>query len=128
MPESRDKVTRFASDLVDSAAAEGARSSRSARQQLDHWVRLGRAVSNTSSAARHRVEAALTGQLPTADLTGEEGVTFNAEVTAAIEEDLAASHYGQVLAAEGVTTVALDENGRLVEYAPDGSTTPLSAA
>jgi len=63
-----------------------------------------------------------------ADLTGEEGVAFNAEVTAAIEEDLAATHYGQVLAAEGVTTVALDENGRLVEYAPDGSTTPLSAA
>jgi hypothetical protein len=40
MPEARDKATRFASDLVESAAAEGARQSRSARQQLDYWVQL----------------------------------------------------------------------------------------
>ena len=30
-----DRVTRIAADLVDSAAAEGARQSRSAKQQLD---------------------------------------------------------------------------------------------
>ena len=36
-----DRVTRFAADLVDSAAAEGARQSRSAKQQLDHWARVG---------------------------------------------------------------------------------------
>lgn len=128
MPEARDKVTRFASELVDSAAAEGARQSRSARQQLDHWVRVGRAVSSFSTAARQRVESALMGHLPMAELTVEEGVAFNAEVTAAIEEDLSSTHYGQTLAGEGVTTVALDENGRLVEYRPDGSFATLPAA
>ena len=40
-----DRVTRVAADLMDSAAAEGARQSRSAKQQLDHWARGGREVS-----------------------------------------------------------------------------------
>lgn len=128
MLEVRDKVTRFAADLVDAAAAEGARQSRSARQQLDHWVRVGRAVSSFSTAQRHRVEAALSGQLPMGELTSEEGVVFNAEIAAAIEENLATTHYGQELAAEGVTTVALDDSGTLIEYRPDGSTAPLSGS
>ena len=37
-----DRVTRFAADLVDAAAVEGARHSRSTKQQLDHWARVGR--------------------------------------------------------------------------------------
>ena len=126
MAEVRDKVTRFAADLVDAAAAEGARQSRSARQQLDHWVRVGRAVSNSASTQRRRVEAALAGQLPMRELTSEEGAVFNAEVEVAIEENLAVTHYGRELAAEGLTTVALDEGGNLVEYRPDGSTVRLN--
>jgi len=124
----KDKVTRFSADLVESAAAEGARQSRSARQQLDHWVRVGRAVSSISTAQRARVESALAGQLPLSDLTSEEGVVVNAEISAAIEENLAATHFGDELAAEGITTVALDESGNLVEYRPDGTTAILSEA
>ena len=121
----QDKVTRFAADLVDSAAAEGARESRSAKQQLDHWVRLGRAVSLAQSVGRRRIEAALAGSLSLRELTAEEGVVFNAEISAAIEENLIGSHYGQILATEGVTTVALDEQGQLREYRPDGTDAPL---
>ena len=54
-----DKPTRVAVDLFDSAAAEGRRESRSAKQQLDHWARVGRSVSMHQTAARRRVEAAL---------------------------------------------------------------------
>ena len=77
--EAADRVTRLAADLVDSAEAEGVRQSRSAKQQLDHWVRVGRAVSSQQTASRRRVEAAMAGQLPLRDLTVEEGVVFNAE-------------------------------------------------
>ena len=122
-----DRVTRFAADLVDSAAAEGARQSRSAKQQLDHWARVGRAVSATHTASRRRVEAALAGQLPTSELTVEEGVVFNAEISAAIEESLARTHYGDALAAQGITTVALNEAGDIVEHRPDGSAVVLAA-
>ncbi len=117
-----DRVTRVAADLVDSAAAEGARQSRSAKQQLDHWARVGRAVSSHQTASRRRVEAALAGNLDTNQLSEDEGLVFNAEISAAIEESLAAAHYGDALAARGITTVALNEDGEIVEYRPDGTT------
>ena len=120
-----DRVTRFAADLVDAAAVEGARHSRSTKQQLDHWARVGRTVSTHHSTARRRVEAALQGTLALTDLTPEERLVTNAETDAAVAERLRTVHYGDVLAGEGVVTVALDDDGRLVRYAPDGTTTPL---
>jgi hypothetical protein len=127
MAEAADRVTRFAADLVDSAAAEGARQSRSAKQQLDHWARVGRAVSSRHSAARRRVEAALAGELELTRLSAEEGVVFNAEISAAIQESLADTDYGRVLAQRGITTVALNEDGEIVERRPDGSSVVLTA-
>lgn len=121
-----DRVTRFSADLVDSAEAEGVRQSRSAKQQLDHWVRVGRAVSSQQTASRRRVEAAMAGQLPLKELTVEEGVVFNAEISAGIEESLARTDYGRVLAAHGVTTVALNEDGDIVEHRPDGTSVVLT--
>lgn len=126
MVEAQDKVTRFSADLVEAAAVEGERQSRSARQQLDHWVRVGRAVSSVSSAQRTRVEAALAGQLSLRDLSDSERVVVNGEIAAAIEQNLAVVHVGNELAAEGITTVALDEDGRLVEHHPDGSTSMVT--
>jgi hypothetical protein len=127
MGQAVDRVTRFAADLIDSAAAEGARQSRSTKQQLDHWARVGRAVSTQQSASRRRVEAALAGDLEIGELTVEEGVVFNAEISAAIEENLARANYGDVLMARGVTTVALNEAGEIVEHRPDGSSAVVEA-
>jgi len=126
MAEALDRVTRVAADLVDSAAAEGTRQSRSAKQQLDHWARVGRAVSTQQTAARRRVEAALAGRIQLTELTVEEGVVFNAEISAAIEENLSRTHYGDTLAARGVTTVALNEAGDIVEQRPDGTSVTLT--
>src|SRR5258708_35227224 len=103
MTNTADRVTRVAADLMHSAAAEGARQSRSAKQQLDHWARVGRAVSRQHTAARRRVESALAGDLDANDLSVEEGVVFNAEISAAIEESLARTKYADVLAARGIT-------------------------
>lgn len=117
-----DKPTRVASDLIEAAAVEGARQSRSAKQQLDHWARVGLAVSMPHTAARRRVEAALSGALDLADLTGEERAVFNAELDASISEAARRISFGEVLASRGVTTVALDDDGVLTRYHPDGST------
>lgn len=122
----REHVMRFAADLFNAAAVEGARQSRSAKQQLDHWARVGRAVSSQHSASRRRVEAALRGEVPMRDLSVEEGVVFNAEIAAAIEQNLARSDYGEMLAAEGITSVALNDDGDLVEYRPDGTAVLLT--
>lgn len=116
-----DKVTRFSSDLVDAAAAEGARENRSARQQLEHWARVGREVSDQRQVARRRVEAALAGRVPLRELSDEEGVVFNAEVAAALEESLSTGHHVADRAAQGRTTISLDEQGRVVKHLPDGT-------
>jgi hypothetical protein len=125
MSATADRPTRIASDLLDSATVEGARQSRSAKQQLDHWARVGRAVCAQHGAARMRVEAAFAGTLPLSELSGEEAVVFNAEVQARVEENLRSMDLGAVLNARGITTVSLNENGELVEYRPDGTSRPI---
>ena len=126
MASTADRVTRVAADLLDSAAVEGARQSRSAKQQLDHWARVGRAVSSQQTAARRRVESALAGDLELRELSVEEGVVFNAEIAAAIQEKLAESKYGKLLAERGINTVALNEEGEIVEHRPDGTSVVLT--
>lgn len=126
MTTAPDRPTRIAADLLDSAAVEGRRQSRSAKQQLDHWARVGRAVSMPQTAARRRVEAALAGQLPERDLTPEERAVFSAELDVSISETARRVSFGEVLAARGVTTVALDDDGVLTRYHPDGTTSAVS--
>ena len=99
-------------DLLESAAVEGARQSRSAKQQLDHWARVGRAVSAAQSAARRRVEAALAGALSPAELSVEEGVAFNAEVAARLQQKLRTTDLGAVLRASTGTAVTGSANSR----------------
>ena len=122
-----DRPTRFASDLLESAAVEGKRESRSAKQQLDYWARVGRSVSMHQTAARRRVVAALAGELPFADLTEAERLVVNADLDASIQMQAQSVSFGERLAAGGVTTVALDDEGALVEYRPDGSCVVLDA-
>lgn len=121
MTEIVDKVTRFSSDLVDAAASEGEREHRSARQQLEHWARVGREVSDQRTVARRRVEAALAGRVPLRELSAEEGVVFNAEIAAALEESLATGNHLDDRAAQGRSTVVLDDQGRVVKHLPDGT-------
>ncbi|WP_420752909.1 TA system antitoxin ParD family protein [Rhodococcus sp. O3] len=122
-----DKVTRFDAELVDSAIAEGGRQNRTGRQQLEYWARIGRAMTAHETAALRRVQEALAGNRPTTDLTVAEGRLFNAEIDARIADGLAHADYAGTLAARGVTTVVLDDEGRLVEQRPDGTTRVLDA-
>lgn len=75
--------------------------------------------------SRRRVEAVLAGDLATSELTAEEGVVFSAGIAATLEESLARSNFGRILAERGVTTVALNEAGQIVEHRPDGTTAVL---
>ncbi|MDQ1633784.1 MAG: hypothetical protein QOJ32_593 [Frankiaceae bacterium] len=125
MTTAPDRPTRVAADLFESASVEGARSSRSAKQQIDHWARVGRAVSMTQTAARRRVEAALAGKLDERELSSEERIVLDAELDAAISEKGRTTDFGARLAKRGITTVALDDAGVLTRYHPDGETSPL---
>jgi hypothetical protein len=125
MTTAPDRPTRIAADLFEAASVEGARQSRSAKQQIDHWARVGRAVSMTQTAARRRVEAALAGELPERELTSEERAVFSAELDTAISEAARTTSFGKRIAARGITTVALDDDGVLTRHHPDGTTSRL---
>jgi hypothetical protein len=126
MTSAPDRPTRFAADLLDAATVEGARQSRSAKQQLDHWARVGRAVTAQTSAAGRRIEAVFAGLVPMDSLSPAESTVLNAEITARVDERIAAVNSSELLRAQGVTTVVLDEDGNLVEQHPDGTTVTLS--
>ncbi len=55
------------------------------------------------------------------NLTADERVVLNAEVHATISETVRTVRFGEVLAALGVTTVTLDDEGRLTRFHRDGS-------
>ena len=51
--------------------------------------------------------------------------TWSKLLDASISEAAHTIRLGEVLAARGETTVALNEHGRLTRYQPDGTTSPL---
>ena len=108
--------TRIASDLYAAAQQVAVRESRSAAEQVNHWARVGQSVAMHRSASRRRIDAVLAGTLPMSVLRPDEREVVNAELDAAITERTQSTPLGP---ATGVTTVALDDDGRLVEYRPD---------
>ncbi len=117
--------TRIAPDMYAAAQQAASRESRSTTQQIDHWLRVGHGYSMLQAASRRRVEAVLAGTLPMNALRPDEQQLVNAELDAAITIKAQSTPLGLAACADGVTTVALDDQGRLVEYRPDGSSTVL---
>jgi hypothetical protein len=122
-----DRMTRFDAELFEAAVDEGRREHRSARQQLEHWTRLGRELSAHETAARRRIAAAVRGEFPLSALTTEERFVANTELDVAIRERAATTSFGRALLKAGLTAVAVDENGVLAEFHPDGVSRPLYA-
>lgn len=120
-----DHMTRFDAELFEAAADEGRREHRSARQQLEHWTRLGRELSAHETAARRRITAAARGEMPLSALSSEERFIANVELDVAIRERAATASFGRTLLKAGMTAVALDEQGVLTEFHPDGASRPL---
>jgi len=118
-------MTRFDFELFEAAAEEGRREHRSARQQLEHWTRLGREISAHETAARRRIAAAIRGEMPLSELETEERFVANVEMDVAIRERAATTSFGRTLLKNGMTAVALDDNGVLTQFHPDGASHPL---
>ena len=57
-------------------------------------------------------------------MSSDERAVLNAKIDA---EAVRTVGFGEVLAARGVTTVALDDQGRLTRYHPDGTTSAAPA-
>lgn len=72
-----------------------------------------------------RLDATLNGDLLPGELTTHEMAALHRDIDQRITARNRSTHFGQQLAAEGTTTVALDEDGRLTRHLPDGTVQPL---
>lgn len=117
--------TRIAPDVYAAAQQVAARESRSAAEQVNHWARVGQSVALHQAASRCRIEAVLNGALPMSVLRADEREIVNAELDAAITAEAHSTPLGAAVSADGVTTVALDDQSRLVEYRSNGTSTVL---
>jgi hypothetical protein len=119
------RTTRLPVDLLDAAEAEGRAEHRSAAKQIEHWARFGMFFDRQTSASRRRIERAVAGEVALADLSDDEQVAANALIDAAISTAASETSFADRLAARGVTTIVMDDDGRMVRREPDGSTTVL---
>lgn len=127
MTTTPDKPTRVAADLFESAAIEGKKASRSGKQQLDYWIRVGRSMDMRATASHSRIEAAMAGEFEVTELTDAERAVFNAEIDADIQQRARSISYGAQLAAAGITTVSLDDDENLITTLPDGTTSIMES-
>ena len=125
MANTADRVTRVAADLTTArpprARDRAARPSSSSTTGRGWDARYRVSRRQPGGGSRPRWPA-----IWNARTERRRGAVFNAEIAAAIQEKLAGSNYGTTLARRGITTVALDENGDIVEHRPDGSSVVLT--
>lgn len=80
----------------------------------------------TSAAdSRHRIKQCLAGDLPWSVLLPAERDVANAQIDSTVDAAARRISLGAESASAGIVTVALDDQGRMVEYRPDGSSTVL---
>lgn len=114
---------RIEADLYEAAKVAASQESRSTAQQVDFWARIGRRVTAPGTAARRRIEAAIAGELSLRELTEPERIVANAEIDESIIRAATSTNVKDQLLAEGKIAVCMDDDGNIVEYRPDGTST-----
>ena len=109
MPQS----VRLSDDVIDMARATSDINSRSVAGQVEHWVKIGRAVERTRGFDYSRIEAALRAQRSRDTLTGEEQAVYDEEFFDLLDEPTEAElAFFEKMRAEG-RGVGVTEDGEL---------------
>lgn len=117
MATSPTTPTRFDAALFASAQAAGARSHRSAAQQLAHWARLGRELEATAGLSQRDIDRVLAGQISYDDVADREQAAVRTAWREAIDADLASLNLRERFEAEGRTRWSeADEHGNVVVH------------
>jgi hypothetical protein len=95
--------TRFDAALFESAQAAGARSHRSAAQQLAHWARIGRELEAATGVSQRDIERVLAGQMSYDELGDRDQAVVRTAWREGIDDDLAAVDLRAQFEAEGRT-------------------------
>jgi len=117
--------TRVTADVAATAASVAPGENRTVTEQINYWARLGMQIERSASAAGRRVLAVVTGEAQFASLAAEDRAVAHATVDARIAERVTRERFGAAARKAGQVTVSIDDDGTLVEIAPDGSRRPL---
>lgn len=103
MAKTSTTPTRFDAALFESAQAAGARTRRSAAQQLAHWARLGRELEAAAGLSQRDIDRVLAGQLSYDDLGDREQAAVRTAWRERVDADLASLDLRARFAAQGRT-------------------------
>ena len=121
MAKGTSAPTRVTADVAANAASVAPAENRTVAEQINHWARIGMQVERATSVATRRVLAVAAGESPFSTLTDDERTLAHATIDARIAERAARERFGPAARKAGEITVSLDDDGRLVEIAPDGT-------
>jgi hypothetical protein len=125
MAKATTTPTRVTADVAATAASVAPGENRTITEQINYWARLGMQLERSTSVAGRRVLAAVRGEDQFSHLTAEERIVAHATVDARIAERVAKERFGVSARKAGQVTVSIDDDGTLVEIAPDGTRRPL---
>lgn len=107
-------------NLLDAARTVGALQSRSAAEQIAHWVRIGRAVEGSRLVSHRDVTAVLSGHASFDDLNDAEQVLVRAMWEEQDAATVRALNLAAEFTAEGRGYAEADTEGNLVDYPSPG--------
>lgn len=120
--------TRFDAALFESAQAAGARTHRSAAQQLAHWARLGRELEASSGLSQRDIDRVLAGQLSYDDIGDREQAAVRTAWREGVDADLASLDLRARFEAQGRTRWSeADEHGNVIVHENTGNQAGLPA-
>lgn len=109
--------TRFDAALFESAQAAGARTHRSAAQQLAHWALLGRELEAASGLAQRDIDRVLAGQLSYDHIGDRDQAAVRTAWREGIDADLASLDLRSRFEAQGRTRWSeADEQGNVTVH------------
>ena len=117
--------TRVTADIVTTAASVAKSENRSVSEQVNYWARIGMQVERSTSADSRRVRAVIAGEEQFSTLTASERTIAHATIDAEMAERVAEQRFGSEARKAGQVTVSIDDDGSLIEIAPDGTKRPL---
>jgi hypothetical protein len=113
--------TRVTADVTATAASVASAENRTVTEQINYWARIGMLVERSTSVASRRVLAVVAGDAQFSSLTPDERTVAHATVDARIAGRAAEQRFGPAARKAGRVTVSIDDDGNLIEIAPDGS-------
>ena len=125
MAKGASTPTRVTADVAATAASVAPTENRTVTEQINYWVRLGMHVERSTSVAGRRALAVVAGDAQFSTLTPPERTVAHATIDARIAERVAEQRFGSTTRKAGQVTVSIDDEGTLIEIAPDGSRRPL---